>query len=200
MSEVDTNSKNIRVGISARHVHLSQEHVNILFGENYNLTKFKDLYQTGEYASNEKVTVSTKDGKIANVRILGPVRPESQVELSKSDTRSLKVNPPVRNSGDLQDSAAVTLEGPNGTVELKQGCIIATRHIHLSLEDADNFGIKNNEVVAVRVRGEKGGVMHNVYCKVKDSYMLEMHIDVDDANAFLISNEDVVEIVKNVAF
>lgn len=185
--------KKVIVGVSGRHVHLSQEHVDILFGNDYELTKFRDLKQIGEYAAHEKVNIITENDKILNVRVLGPVRSETQVEISKADARRLKVNPPVRNSGDLKGSVGLVLEGPNGYVKLDQGCIIATRHIHLSPKDAEYYEINNNQIVRVLVNGEKGGILDNVYCKVKDTYVLELHIDVDDANAFLVNNEDYVE-------
>lgn len=193
----NNNSEKILIGVSARHIHLSQEHVDILFGENYTLKKYKELYQVGEFACHEKLSVVTENGEINNVRVIGPTRQETQVEISKSDTRRLKIDPPVRNSGCLEGSSAIILKGPNGIVELKQGCIIATRHIHVSPEDAKILNVKNGEIVSVSVDGEKGGIMNNVYIKVKDNNRLEMHIDVDDANAFLLSNKDFVKLVKS---
>jgi len=190
------NDKSVKVGISARHVHLTQESVEELFGKNYELTKLKDLYQPNEFACNEQVTIFTENGSIQNVRVLGPTREYNQVEVSRSDARKLKINPPVRNSGLLEDSAAISISGPNGTIFLKEGCIIATRHIHLSTEEAQNFDLKNNDVVSVEVKGEKGGIMHNVFCKIKDNLKLELHIDVDDANAFALSNNDFVSVIK----
>lgn len=189
----------VRIGISARHVHLKQEHADILFGqENYLLTNFKDLYQPGEYACAEKVTIQTAHGKIENVRVLGPYRPETQVEISKTDSRGLKIAPPVRNSGDLDGSAPITLVGPAGIVELEQGCILANRHIHLSPKEAEELHLINEDIVKVEIPGEKGGILYNVHCKIKDSYKKEMHLDVDDANAFLLTGkEDIGYILKD---
>lgn len=180
----------VKIGISARHVHLKQEHADILFGEkDYTLTNFKDLYQPGEYACHEKVTLKTADGQIENVRVLGPYRSQSQIEISKTDSRILKITPSVRNSGDLNNSAAITLIGPAGVVELEQGCIITNRHIHLSTEEAEELKISPEHIVKVEIPGEKGGLLYNVHCKIKDTYKKEMHLDVDDANAFLLTGK-----------
>ena len=190
------HSKKIKAAVSARHVHLSREHVDTLFGKGYELTRFKDLTQTGEFASNEKVSVINENYQIDNVRILGPVREETQIEISKSDARRFNMERPVRSSGDLEGSPGAILKGPAGSVHLKKGCIIANRHIHMSPEDAEYFGVGNNAVRSVLINSEKGGIMFNVFIKVKDTYVLEMHIDTDDANAFLIKNGDLVELSK----
>lgn len=190
-----STNKEVKVGVSARHVHLTQESVDALFGKDYQLTKLKDLYQPNEFACNEQVTIFNDKGSIENVRVLGPTRDYNQVEISRSDSRKLKLNPPVRNSGLLKDSAAINLSGPNGTINLNEGCIIATRHIHLSPEDAKSLNVKNNDLVSVEVKGDKGGIMHQVFCKVKDHLKLELHIDVDDANAFALNTDDIVNII-----
>lgn len=196
LNESQTYHFGVSVGVSNRHLHLSQKDKNILFGTNYELTVLKELSQPGQYACNETVTIQSEKGEIKNVRILGPFRSATQVEISRSDSRKLKLNPPVRNSGDLDNSEPITIIGPNGTVTLKQGCIIATRHIHLHTDDANKYNIKNNQVVNVRVRGDKGGVMSNVYCKVHDTYALELHVDTDDASAFNLKNKDVLEVER----
>jgi propanediol utilization protein len=180
----------VKVGVSARHVHLTKEDLNILFGENYELTKYKDLSQTGQYAAEEEVSIKTENGIIENVRILGPVRSYTQVEISKTDSYVLKVNPPVKNSGDLEGAEAVTIVGPNGEVE-RQCCIIAIRHIHITKEEKDKYNIP--DIVSLTKEGIKGGVLDNVQVRADESYTFECHIDLDDANAFNItSGEELV--------
>ncbi len=187
----------IPVGVSARHVHLTREHLDILFGNNYDLTKFKDLSQQGQYASNELVIIKTEKAEIKNVRVLGPVRNYTQVEISRSDAIKLGLNPPVRDSGVLDDSSSITIIGPKGRVDLTEGCIIANRHIHLTNEDMQKYGLENIDKVKVKVRGVKGGILDNVFLKISDSYSWELHIDVDDANAHLIKQGDLVMVIKD---
>lgn len=190
-------SMKIPVSISARHVHLCREDMDALFGEEEELTVFKELSQPGQYASNEKVTVSGPRGCFEGVRVLGPLRGRSQVEVSMTDARKLGIAPPVRSSGDIKDSASVTLTGPKGSVTLKEGCIVAERHIHMSPSDAKFYGVSDLERVMVKIHNAKGGALDNVYVRVRDDFELDMHIDTDDANAFLIQNSDWVELVKN---
>lgn len=182
----------VPVGVSARHVHLQKEHVDQLFGKGYVLTKYRDISQPGQYACNEKVTIKGPKGEIKNVRVLGPVRRQSQVEVSRTDSWTLGISPPVRSSGDIAGSAPITMIGPKGVVHLSEGCIIADRHIHMSPQDAVQFGVTNGQKVAVQVDGEKGGIMNNVRIRVSERYALDMHIDTDDANAFgLLGGEQV---------
>ncbi len=189
----------VPIGISNRHIHLCSKDVETLFGKGYELTKIKDLKQKGEFACEEKLTVLTivngVERQISNVRILGPIRLATQVEVAKTDARLLKINPPVRNSGDLDGSESVTLVGPKGKVTIDQGCIIATRHIHLSVEDAQKTGLKDGQIVDIALRGEKPGVLGQVYCKIKDSFVFELHLDTDDGNAFLVNDGDYAEIL-----
>ena len=181
--------KNVVINVSARHVHLTQADLDTLYGKGYTLTKMKDLVQPGEFAAYEKVTVSTPNGRISNVRILGPVRAYSQIELSKTDARILKIDPPVRDSGDLMGTPGATIEGPCGSVDLQNGCIIAARHIHMTESEARQLGVKNKQKVKVEVIDyNKGGVLYNVSCKVGDNYAWEMHVDTDDANAMGIKS------------
>ncbi|MFP4697716.1 MAG: phosphate propanoyltransferase [Eubacteriales bacterium] len=200
LSEIDKKnnnfSKGVPIGVSNRHVHLSEKDLYILFGQNYQLQSIKDLKQTGEFACKEVVTLVNNDRKIERVRILGPCRSETQVEISQTDARLLKLNPPVRNSGDLKGSESITLVGPKGKVELKEACIIASRHIHFPTEMAEEMGIKNNHLTKIRLFGEKSGVLEDVYCKVKDSYVFELHLDTDDANAFRVKTGDVAQIIE----
>lgn len=186
----------VKVGVSNRHVHLCERDLKILFGENYELEVKKMLVQPGEFASNSVVTIKTEKSEISNVRVLGPVRSYTQVEVSKTDAFKLGINPPVRDSGDLAGSEGVTLIGPNGSIDLKEGCIIATRHIHITPDQMVQFGVEGMKSVNVKLPGEKGGILYNVQFKVSPNYAFEMHIDTDDANAHLISSGDVVEIIK----
>ncbi len=184
----------VKIGVSARHVHLNKEDFKALFGE-ASLTKLKDLSQKGEFAAEEKVNLITEKNKIDGVRILGPLRNYTQVEVSKTDAYALGINPPVRNSGDLMDSEIVTIEY-NGKTITKPCCIIATRHIHVNSSDLEKYRLKDGEVVKLKLPGIKGGVLNNVYIKSNEKFVLEAHIDVDDANSHLINNGDSGEIIN----
>ena len=192
--------KMVPVGISAHHIHLSKEDFNTLFPGQEDLTFFKELSQPGQYAAVEKLDVVSLDPKgkvISGVRILGPLRPESQVELLRSECTKCKINGPVRSSGDIKGSGAVKLVNPaNGAeVVLNEGVIVADRHIHLSLEDAEKFGVVDRQVVSVKVGGRKGGIMNEVLCRVSPKFALDFHIDVDDAAAFDLKQGDLVEVI-----
>lgn len=186
----------VSIGVSNRHVHLCIDDYKILFGENSNLEVKKDLVQPGEFASTSVVTIKTDKDEISNVRVLGPLRSYTQVEISKTDAFKLGINPPVRDSGDLAGSCGVTIIGPNGSIDLREGCIIATRHIHISPSKVHELGLDGLKSVNVKLPGEKGGILYNVQLKVSPNYVLEMHIDTDDANAHLISSSDIAEIIK----
>ena len=184
----------INIGVSARHVHLCESDFKELFGEN-ELTKYNDLTQPGQYAFNEKVNLITEKGRIDNVRVLGPLRNYTQVEISKTDSYVLGLNPPVRDSGDLKDSENIKIEYKDKIIEVKGCCIIADRHIHINEEDSVKYNLKDKQIVKLNVFGEKGGMLENVKVKVmKDAYF-ECHLDLDDANAHLIKNNDVGEII-----
>ena len=184
------------LGVSNRHVHLCERDLKILFGDNYELEVKKELVQPGEFASNSLVTIKTDKSEISNVRVLGPIRTYTQVEVSKTDAFKLGINPPVRDSGDLVGSEGVTIIGPNGSIDLEEGCIIATRHIHMTPSDVHDLGLDGVSIVSVRLNGEKGGILDNVHLKISENYKLEFHIDTDDANAHLVSSGDIAEIVK----
>jgi putative phosphotransacetylase len=186
----------ISIGVSNRHVHLKQEHLKILFGEFYELSKERDLIQPGEYASKEYVILKTSKDEIVKVRVLGPIREYTQVEISKTDAYKLGLNPPVRNSGDLVGSSPITIVGPMGYVDLNEGCIIATRHIHITPKLEKELGLDGIKTISVKVNGEKGATLNNVHIKVNDNYAYELHIDTDDANANLIKSGDTAEIIK----
>ena len=186
----------VPVGVSARHVHLTQADVETLFGEGYHLTKKKDL-MGGQFASNETVTIiGLKLRAIENVRILGPVRKASQVEISATDAMGLGVKAPIRESGDTAGSAPIVLVGPKGVLSLKEGCIIAKRHIHMTPADAAAAGVKDGQEVSVRSDNERGTVFNHVQIRVNEAFTLEMHIDTDEANAAKIKTGDKVTIIK----
>ena len=186
----------VPVGVSARHIHLTQEHVEALFGEGYQLTKKKDL-MGGQYACNETVTVvGLKLRAIENVRVLGPVRKASQLEVSATDAMKLGIAAPIRESGNVAGSAPVAVVGPKGAIYLKEGCIIAMRHIHMSPADALAAGVHDGDIVSVKADNERGTVFNQVKIRVHDSFTLEMHIDTDEANASKIKTGDKVTILK----
>ena len=185
----------VPIGVSARHVHLTQEHVEALFGPGYQLTKKKDL-MGGQFASNETVTiVGLKLRAIENVRILGPVRKASQVEISATDAVRLGMKVPVRESGNIAGSAPIARVGPKGALYLKEGCIIAMRHIHMSPKDAEAAGVKDGDIVSVKADNERGTIFNQVKIRVDESFTLEMHIDTDEANASQISQGSTVYIL-----
>lgn len=185
----------IPVGVSNRHLHLSKEDMEILFGST-ELAKFKDLKQPGQYAAEEKVDLVGPKGNISGVRVLGPFRGKTQIEVSRTDAMKLGINPPVRDSGDLAGSAGVTIVGPHGQVELKEGVIIAHRHIHISSGLAQEQGLKDKEMVAVRAEGERALVYEQVMVRVSDKFSLEFHVDIDEANAAHINSGDFVTLIR----
>lgn len=186
----------IQVGISNRHVHLKQEDLKKLFGENYELEKAKDLNQPGQFASTSFVTLLGPKGKIENVRIIGPVRDYTQVEISKTDAFKLGLNPPVRSAGDIIDSSPITIINNDKKIDLEYGCIIADRHIHITPEQMKYYNFEGKEKVNVLINGEKGGIITNVKLKVNELSYLELHLDTDDANAHLVKQGDIVEILE----
>ncbi len=186
----------IKVGVSQRHIHLSREDLDTLFGKGYELTKKKTLMGR-EYASEECVTLVGPSLKsIEKVRVLGPVRKHTQVEISRTDTFVLKVSPPVRPSGHIEGSERLVVVGPKGSVYLKEGVIIANRHIHLTPEYAEAHGLKDNDYVDVEIDGIKPTRFYDVQVRVRDDFNIEMHIDTDDANSAGLKNGMRVKIIK----
>ena len=176
--------KEVLVEISARHVHVSEEHLEILFGKGYKLTPKKDLSQPGQFACEERVTVVGPKKELAGVSILGPCRKATQVELSLTDARSIGVKAPIRESGDVADSGACKLVGPAGEVELTEGVIAAKRHIHMTTADPEKYGITDCQIVKVKIPTEgRALIFDDVVARVSDSYALAMHLDTDEANA-----------------
>ena len=188
----------IPVGISNRHIHLSKDDLETLFGKGYELTPMKDLSQPGQYACKETLTlIGPSMRAIEGVRVLGPLRKVSQVEISKTDSFQLKVNPPVRESGKIEGSAPVTIVGPKGTVSLKEGCIIANRHVHMSPDDAAAFGVQDGDYIDVDVcSGTRKSRWFDVQIRVHKDFRLELLVDTDDANSAGLKNGSTVTVVK----
>lgn len=186
----------VPVGVSGRHVHLSRGDLETLFGAGYELTKLKDLSQTGQFAAEEVVTLVGPKGVIQNVRILGPVRGNTQVEISRTDGFTLGLKPPVRQSGHVDGSAGITIVGPQGAVTIKSGVIIAQRHIHMSPSDAEQFGVKDKDTVSVKVDGPRALIFTNVVVRVREDFRLDFHIDTDEANAAYLNNGDLVTVLR----
>ena len=189
-------TKRIPVGISARHVHVSREDLDILYGPGYQLTVRKDLSQPGQFAAEETVDLVTEKGNFKKVRILGPERKQTQIEISLTDSLKLGIKPPVRDSGNLAGSPGITVVGPQGSIQLKQGVIVACRHIHMTAADAAELGVKDKQMVQVCCGGERGLTFGNVLIRVNDSFRLEMHVDTDESNAAMFNANTVIEIVK----
>lgn len=187
----------ITVNVSNRHCHLSEKDLEILFGSGYKLTSIRNLMQPGQFAAQETVTLVGPKGKIENVRIIGPTRKQTQVEISRTDSFVLGVKPPIRESGDLVGSSAITIVGPKGKVDLKEGCIIALRHLHLTPQDAEKLGIKDKDMVKILCGINKGRetIFSDVICRVSSSYATECHLDTDEANAAMVDNGEKVFIV-----
>lgn len=197
VSSPATDDGLVPIGVSNRHIHLNKADLATLFGEGYELTPLKDLSQPGQYACKETLTlIGPSLRPIENVRVLGPVRSKSQVEISATDSYVLKVKPPVRESGNIAGSAGVTIVGPKGVVQLKEGCIIANRHIHMSPSDAAKFGVKDGDTVTVDVDGKRRTRWYDVQIRVSPDFRLEMHVDTDDANAAGIGNGFRVKVVR----
>jgi putative phosphotransacetylase len=182
--------KKVTIEVSARHVHLSKEDLYTLFGNGYILTKRNDLSQPGQFAAEETVILVGPKDKIEKVRILGPPRNYTQVEISKTDGYKLGISAPIRDSGDLENSAKGILLGPQGKVELSEGIIYAWRHIHSSVDDAQELGLKDKDIVSVKIEGERALTFGNVLVRVDPNFKLAFHIDTDEANAAGVINGD----------
>lgn len=184
----------ISIGVSGRHVHLKEEDYKVLFGDEP-LIKKVDLKQPHQFAATNTVTVVGPKNKIENVRVLGPLRSYTQVEVAKTDAFKLGVNPPIRKSGDVEGSEKIKLIGPKGELDLEYGCIIPTRHIHISKDQLETYGLKEDQLVNLYILGEKSTILKNVGLSVSDEAYFEAHLDTDDANACLIKNDDIVDII-----
>lgn len=198
LEAIHAESADIPVGVSNRHIHLNREDCDILFGAGYELTPLKDLSQPGQFACKETLTIVGPSLRpIENVRVLGPLRSHSQVEISRTDSYTLKVKPPVRESGDIKGSSPITIIGPKGVLTLKEGCIIANRHIHMSPADGQRFGVKDGDTVTVDADTDRRTRFFDVQVRVSDKFRLEMHLDTDDANAAALGNGSKVKITHN---
>jgi propanediol utilization protein len=188
---------NVVVSVSARHVHLTDEHVETLFGAGHKLTPMKDLYQDGFYAAEETVMlVGPRRRMLPSVRILGPTRPRSQVELAFTDAISLGIDVPVRASGKIDGTPGCVLVGPAGVVELKEGVIRAERHVHINVGDAAHYGVKNGDRVSLRIHSSCGTVFEQLLVRADDTSKLEVHLDTDEGNACDIDHATKVELFK----
>ena len=188
--------KFVPVSMSNRHMHISREHVDILFGKGYQLKVMKDLSQPGQYACEEKLDIVGPKSTIKGVRILGPERPDTQIEISVFDARTLGVEPIVRASGKIEGTPGCTLVGPKGQVVLDKGLIVAARHIHMHTEDGVKFGLKDNDTVSVRMGGERSVIFEKVVVRIHPTFALDMHIDIEEGNAAGIKNGDTGEIIR----
>jgi len=180
--------KTVPVGVSARHIHLSPEHIEILFGQGYELKEMKPLSQPGQYAAEETVAVIGPKGRFDKVRILGPARGKTQIEISRTDSFALGIPAPVRESGKIDGTPGATVVGPAGELELSEGVIVAARHIHFHTDDAAKWGIQDKQLLRVKVNGERPLIFEDVIARVSDQYALDMHIDTDEANAAGVKN------------
>ncbi|MBQ3335516.1 MAG: phosphate propanoyltransferase [Eubacteriaceae bacterium] len=185
----------VPVGISNKHLHLSQEHVDILFGEGHQLTNIKDTKQPGQFACDECVRIIGPKGEFPKVRVLGPVRNETQVELSATDCRTIGIKAPIRESGKLEGTPGCTLIGPEGTVVLDHGVIIALRHIHMTPEIAEQLNLKDGDCVGVETSGDRPLLFRDVLIRVSDKFAYEMHVDTDEANAAGLKNNDLIKVL-----
>ncbi|MEH6892548.1 phosphate propanoyltransferase [Bacillus sp. JJ864] len=187
--------KQIPIGVSNRHIHVTKEDLEKLFGDGYELTVAKELSQPGEFAAEETVTIKIEKSEIVKVRILGSVRKFTQVEISKTDARHLGINAPLRSSGNIDGTPGITLIGPNGEIQIDKGVIVAERHIHMTPQDATQFQVSDGQYVSVKVKGDRGLIFNQVLIRVKDTYALDMHIDTDEANSANIKTGDVGELI-----
>lgn len=195
-SDSGKDESQIPVGVSNRHVHLSQEDLDALFGKGYELTNMKELSQPGQYACKETVTVCGPKGAIEKVRILGPVRKQTQIEVLAADCFKLGRNSEPKMSGELAGTPGITLVGPKGSVETKEGLIVAQRHIHMSPADAVKFGVHDGQTVSIQTEGIRGGIFNHVAVRVTDTSSLECHLDTEEANAMGLGGSSSVTIVK----
>ncbi|MCI8647248.1 MAG: phosphate propanoyltransferase [Firmicutes bacterium] len=186
----------IPVGVSNRHLHLSQADLDTLFGAGYQLTPIKDLSQPGQFACKETVTICGPKGAIEKIRVLGPVRSKTQVEILTGDGFKLGVSAPARLSGDLAGTPGITIIGPKGSVQIKEGLIVAQRHIHMTPQDAALYDVHDGQIVDIEIEGPRGGTYANVAVRANDASALECHVDTEEANAMSITSSTTIKIKK----
>ncbi|MBC5629761.1 phosphate propanoyltransferase [Clostridium sp. NSJ-6] len=195
-NDMANNNEEVPIGVSNRHIHLCEKDLNVLFGDEYKLFKIKDLSQPGQYACNETLTICGPKGAIEKVRILGPLRHKTQVEVLLGDCFKLGISPKARLSGELNNTPGITLIGPKGSVQISEGTIVAQRHIHMSFKDAEKFGVHDGQVVSIEFNNIRGGVYNNVIVRATEKSVLECHIDIEEANAMCINSKSKVRIIK----
>lgn len=176
----------IRIEVSARHCHLSLSDLIKLFGHDYKLKPLKEISQKGQFAAKETITIKTKGGQLDKVRIVGPVRDKTQIELTLTDARKLKIQPPIRVSGDLKDSIGATLVGPKGQVKITEGIIVTQRHLHCNPTQAQKLKLKNGQLVSVKTAGNRSVTFHNIIVRIKEDFDLSVHLDTDEGNASML--------------
>lgn len=195
-AEAGGGADGIPVGVSNRHLHLSQADLDSLFGAGYQLTAIKDLSQPGQFACKETVTICGPKGAIEKVRVLGPVRSKTQVEILTGDGFKLGVTAPARLSGELHGTPGITLVGPKGSVQIQEGLIVAQRHIHMTPQDAQRYGVHDGQIVSIQVDGPRGGTYSNVAVRANDASALECHVDTEEANAMSLNAKSTIKIIK----
>ncbi len=186
----------IEVEASGKHVHLCEEHINILFGRDYKLNKVKDLSQPGQYACKERVTITGPKGSLKNVVVLGPARKSTQVEISLTDATVLGIKAPVKESGKIEGTPGITISTERATLTIDKGVIVAKRHIHITPEDAEKFGVKDKEIIQAKVYGNRPLIFDDVVIRVSPDFRTYMHIDYDEANACGFTKGTLCRIVK----
>ncbi len=188
----------IKAGVSNRHIHLCAEDIEILFGKGHQLTPIKDLGQPGQFACDEKVIIVGPKGSLTGIRVLGPARKATQIEVSRTDAFALGIKPPIKDSGDHENTVGLTVVGPKGTIVLKSGVMLAKRHIHMTPEDSLVYGVKDKDIAMVFSTGDgtRKTIFDDVLIRVHPTYALEFHVDVDEANAAILNNNDPVYIIE----
>ena len=186
----------VKIGLSNKHLHLQKEHIEILFGKGHELTPTKPLVQPGQFACEEKVDIVGPKNTLKGIRVLGPARPETQVEVAMTDARTLGIKAPVRESGKLEGTPGCKIVGPCGEVEIDHGVIVALRHVHLSPAQAEEAGVKDKDIVSIKIEGERGLVFNNVIVRSGDAHEREVHLDTDEGNAAGCGPDAVCTIIK----
>lgn len=186
----------VKIGLSNKHLHLQKEHIEILFGKGHELTPTKSLVQPGQFACEEKVDIVGPKNTLKGIRVLGPARPETQVELAMTDARTIGIKAPVRESGKLEGTPGCKIVGPCGEVEIDHGVIVALRHVHLSPAQAEEAGVKDKDIVSIKIEGERGLIFNNVLVRSGDAHEKEVHLDTDEGNAAGCGPDSVCTLIK----
>ncbi|MCK4891295.1 MAG: phosphate propanoyltransferase [Candidatus Pacebacteria bacterium] len=190
-------NKKIKIEVSARHIHFKKEDFEQLFGEGVELTVKKELSQPGMFAANEVVKIKDEYFEIEKIRIVGPFRSYTQIEISETEARNFRINPPIRRSGDIKNSPGMTIIGPKGQMNIKEGVIIAKRHVHMTTDEAEEIKVKDGDLLKIKTEGERSLIFDNVVARVDETYAWGMHIDTDEGNAAGIFGNENGEIIEN---